>query len=392
MAERERAEAALRQAQRMEAIGQLTGGIAHDFNNLLTVLIGNIDMLERGGNSARSTPERLAAMRAAALRGATLTGHLLAFARRQPLLPRAVDLNALVAGMHDLLDSAMGGRVQVSLELAGSLWPAMVDPTKIELVILNLAINARDAMEHGGAVTIATANRLLGAPAESEEPAPGRYVMVSVSDTGTGMAPEVRARVFEPFFTTKPAGAGSGLGLSQVVGTARQSGGGVRIDTAPAKGTVVSVFLPQASVAAEPIAGSSSGLPAGGHSARILLVDDNDAVRDVTGALLRELGYEVAEAASGTAALRILEGDPRIDLLLTDLAMPFMNGAQLAQAARAWRPWLPVVFISGYADPEGLAGSVSPHRLVRKPFRPTELRDEIEAALGALAVPETTGS
>ena len=386
MAERERAEAALRQAQRMEAIGQLTGGVAHDFNNLLTVLLGNIDIIERSLDGSDTTRDRLGAMRAAAQRGATLTGHLLAFARRQPLVPRAVDLNAMVTGMRDLLDSALGGRVRVTLRFEKALWAALVDPTQIELMILNLAINARDAMSGSGTLVIETSNRLMGPPEQPEEPAAGAYVMVSVQDSGTGMTPEVRARVFEPFFTTKPPGVGSGLGLSQVVGTARQSGGGVRIDTAVGRGTTVSVFLPRAPGPAERLAGTVIAAPGQGRAATVLLVDDDEAVRGVTSAVLRDLGYAVHEAASGAVALRLLESGSPIDLLLTDLAMPFMTGAQLAQAALARRPMLPVVFISGYADPEGLAGSLPLHRLVRKPFRPDELREQIEGALGGLEV------
>jgi CheY-like chemotaxis protein len=315
-----------------------------------------------------------------------LTGHLLAFARRQPLQPQAVDLNVIAKGMHYLLDSALGGRVSVTLQLEDALWPAMADPTQIELVILNLAINGRDAMPDGGTLSIRTANRLLGDPMEPEEPQTGAYVMVSVQDTGTGMTPEVRERVFEPFFTTKAPGAGSGLGLSQVIGTARQAGGGVRIDTTPGQGTTISVFLPRAIAPAEQQATPQFGEPSHGRTATVLLVDDDEAVRAVTGAMLKDLGYEVHEAASGAIALRLLETDTPVDLLMTDLAMPFMTGAQLAQAARARRSGLPVVFISGYADAEGLTGAVPMHRLVRKPFRPGELREEIEAALGGVKV------
>jgi signal transduction histidine kinase len=386
MNERQRAEAALRQAQRMEAIGQLTGGVAHDFNNLLTVLLGNLDMIDRARDLPASVQQRLAAASAAARRGATLTGHLLAFARRQPLQPQTVDLNVVANGMHYLLDSALGGRVSVTLRLEEALWPAVADPTQIELVILNLAINGRDAMPDGGTLSIRTANRLLDEPTEPEEPPAGAYVMVSVQDTGTGMTPEVRARVFEAFFTTKAPGAGSGLGLSQVINTARQTGGGVRIESALGKGTTVSVFLPRATGPAEQQVAPQFGEPTHGRSATVLLVDDDEAVRVVTGAMLKDLGYAVHEAASGVVALRVLETNMPVDLLMTDLAMPFMTGAQLAQAARARRPGLPVVFISGYADPEGLTGAVSMHRLVRKPFRPGELRQEIEAALGGAAV------
>jgi CheY-like chemotaxis protein/nitrogen-specific signal transduction histidine kinase len=381
MAERERAEAALRQAQRVEAVGQLTGGVAHDFNNLLTVVLGNIDLIQSTEPRDERTRDRLAAMRAAAEKGATLTGHLLAFARRQPLLPRPVDLNGVVNGMQDLLQSALGRRVQMETKLANDLWPAMVDPTQIELVILNLAINARDAMPAGGVVTIQTANHHCGAPARAEDPAEGDYVMVTLRDTGVGMTPEVQAKAFEPFFTTKGPGAGSGLGLSQVFGNARQSGGDVQIESAPGKGTAVSVYLPRAKVAVDrPVAapvvadGSRSG------SATVLLVDDDDAVRTTTADVLAGLGYGVQQAADGPSALNLLNHAMTVDVMLTDVVMPGMSGPELARRVVAVRPGLPVIFISGYAEPEGLAGE-SLGRLVRKPFRAAELQEQIEEAI-----------
>jgi signal transduction histidine kinase len=385
MTERERAEAALRQAQRIEALGQLTGGVAHDFNNLLTVLTGNIDLLEGSPDLDPAARERLATMRAATERGAMLTGHLLAFARRQPLAPRPVDLNAVVAGMQELLRSALGPKVEMVLRPAEQLWPAMVDPTQIELMILNLAINSRDAMPEGGVVTIATRNCRRAAPARPEEPAAGDYVVVEVGDTGVGMSPEVQAQAFEPFFTTKGPAGGSGLGLSQVFGTARQSGGDVQIDSAPGRGTLVTVYLPRAAVTAERLDLEPGERPeAGASHAAVLLVDDDDAVRGTTAAVLSGFGYTVIEAASGKAALDLLDRHPGIDLLLTDVVMRGMSGPDLARAVRASRPRLPIVFISGYADPAGFAASVpSPPPLVRKPFRPADLREQIEATLAA---------
>ena len=380
MAERERAEAALRQAQRVEAVGQLTGGVAHDFNNLLTVLIGNIDLLQSTDTQDQRTRERLAAMRAAAEKGATLTSHLLAFARRQPLLPRAVDLNGVVNGMSDLLQSALGRRVEMQLRLAGDLWPAMVDPTQIELVILNLAINARDAMPDGGVVTIETSNQHRGPPIGAEEPAEGDYVAVIVRDIGIGMTPEVLARAFEPFFTTKGPGAGSGLGLSQVFGTARQSGGGVHIDTEVGKGTSVSVFLPRAMVGVEQQAAPLTVSDGSSKGATVLVVDDDDAVRATTADVLNGLGYTVQQAANGSSALEILNHGTAIDALLTDVVMPGMSGPELARRVNGLRPRLPIIFISGYAEPEGLAGG-SLGRLVRKPFRAAELQEQIEEAI-----------
>ena len=385
MAERERAEAALRQAQRVEAVGQLTGGVAHDFNNLLTVLIGNIELIQGAAGLDQPMTERLRAMRAAAERGAVLTSHLLAFARRQPLLPRAVDLNVVVAGMHELLESALGHRVQMKTHLAPDLWQAMVDPTQIELVILNLVINARDAMPNGGVVTIETANCHRDKPVRPEEPAAGDYIAVKVIDTGIGMTPEVQTRAFEPFFSTKGPGAGSGLGLSQVFGTAHQSGGDVKIESAPGKGTTVSVFLPRAKIenrrpAARPAEASQQGT----SQALVLAVDDDDAVRTTTADILKGLGYSVVQAASGEAALELLDQDGMIDVLLTDVVMPGMSGAELARRARTSHPRLPIVFISGYADTEGIAGDTLLHRLVRKPFRPSDLRRQVEAAIAEL--------
>ena len=389
MAERERAEAALRQAQRIEAVGQLTGGVAHDFNNLLTVLIGNIGLMQDSGQLDPALAERLRAMRAAADRGAVLTGHLLAFARRQPLSPRAVDLNAVIAGMRDLLQSALGQQVHMDMRLAPGLWPALVDPTQIELVILNLAINARDAMPNGGTVTIETANRRYAPPARPESPPAGDYVALTVRDVGTGMTPEVLARAFEPFFTTKGPGAGSGLGLSQVFGTARQSGGDVQIDSTPGRGAAVTVFLPRAAAPAE---GISPRLvepvqPRPATSAVVLVVDDDAAVRTTTADVLEALGYSVVQAANGAAALEVLSGGSEIDVVLTDVIMTGMSGPELARRAAALFPQLPIVFISGYADPAGIAGVQDRHRLIKKPFRPADLRAVIEAALATSRTP-----
>ena len=383
MSERERAEAALRQAQRIEAVGQLTGGVAHDFNNLLTVLIGNIDLMEGSTTLDTSMAERLRAMRAAAERGAMLTGHLLAFARRQPLSPRAVDLNAVVTGMQDLLQSALGQRVQMETLLARDLWPAMVDPTQIELVILNLVINARDAMPDGGVVTVETANRHCDPPTRPAEPVEGDYVVVAVRDVGSGMTPEVLAQAVEPFFTTKGPGAGSGLGLSQVVGTARQSGGEVEIDTAPGKGTRVSVYIPRAAAAIVPAEPGTADISEQWRASRavVLIVDDDPAVRSITADILNGLGYDVVQAANGDAALEILNTGSRIDLLLTDVVMTGISGPELARRVRVLQPRIPIVFISGYADLAGRSGDEFLHQLVRKPFRPAELRAQIEAAL-----------
>jgi signal transduction histidine kinase/CheY-like chemotaxis protein len=381
MEERERAEAALRQAQRIEAVGQLTGGVAHDFNNLLTVLLGNIDLLQQSPALEPATAERLERMRAAAERGATLTDQLLAFSRRQPLLPQPVGLNDVAEGMLGLLQSAIGGTIRIATSLDPALWPAMVDPTQIELVILNLAINARDAMPKGGTLTLETGNVCLPTPTSPDDAPAGDYAMIRVRDTGTGMTDMVKAKAFEPFFTTKGPGAGSGLGLSQVFGVARQSGGSVRLESALGVGTSVDVLLPRASSAPDQRRPALANFPTQPASSTVLLVDDDEAVRSTTGLILEAMGYTVVEADSGRAALARLADDEPIDLLLTDVAMPGMNGPELARQARALRPVMPIVFFSGYADPEAVAGDAILQRMVRKPFRAAELANQIEAAL-----------
>ncbi len=383
ISERERAEVALRQAQRIEAIGQLTGGVAHDFNNLLMVILGNVDVLRRrvAGNESIVLTDRLAAIRTAAERGATLTGHLLAFARRQPLMPKPTDLNETIRAMGSLLDSALGVRAHTRFQLADGLWPAMVDRSQIELVILNLAINARDAMPDGGLITIGTANCRRTVAARPDEPPPGDYVSISVEDTGRGIAPEILSRVFEPFFTTKPLGSGSGLGLSQVFGTAKQSGGEVHIRTAVGKGTTVTVDFPRAdAIGPLRINNDWQDDSPSDSTVSILLVDDDDSVRWVTAAMLRDLGYRVLDAAGGDAALAVLAENPDVDILMTDLVMPSMNGVQLAAAVRVAFPRLSVVFITGYADQAGTAIPAG-SRLVRKPFVGADLSRIVEAEM-----------
>ncbi|MDY6923402.1 MAG: response regulator [Pseudomonadota bacterium] len=371
--EREKVESALRQAQRLEAVGQLTSGVAHDFNNLLTVILGNVEQMRKRAEDP-ALIRRLAMMSEASQRGARLTAQMLAFSRQQKLEPRPVDLNDTVKSMRDLLQSTIGGSVRIAEpRLADDIWPAMIDPTQIELVILNLAINARDAMEVGGSLTIATANLTLGEPDTPEAPAPGDYVMVSVTDTGSGMSDAVRARAFEPFFTTKEVGKGSGLGLSQVFGLAKQSGGGVAIDTELGRGTTIKVFLPRASGApAGQGAEAEAGPVAHEDHLVVLVVDDDDAVREVTAGLLADLGYEVVEAGSGGAALDLFERNDDISAVVLDFAMPGMNGADLARELRARRPKVPILFATGYADAEALTG-VGDHQIVHKPFGQAEL-------------------
>lgn len=383
--ERERVQETLRQMQRLEAVGQLTSGVAHDFNNLLTVVLGSIRFIGRAiaRNEIDSrVTDRLGYMQMAAERGAALTAQLLAFSRRQRLEAKPVDLNETVNGMQELLQNAMGGSVKLATALQPKLWAAMADATQVELVLLNLAINARDAMEVGGSLTISTGNVHLGPPQRPGEPSAGDYVMVAVSDTGTGMTAEVLAKAFEPFFTTKEAGKGSGLGLAQVYGFAKQSGGGVVIETRLGEGTTIRVFLPKAAQAASE-ASPVEAVPQThlGRVARVLLVDDDSRVRQVTRGMLSEMGCDITEFDSGAAALAVLEQDNQsFDLAVFDFAMPGMNGRELARQVQSRYPSLPVLFVTGYADLAALK-DVGEERIVQKPYREGELERKVQRAL-----------
>jgi signal transduction histidine kinase len=383
--ERERVESTLQQMQRLEAVGQLTSGVAHDFNNLLTVVLGNIGFLEKGfasGGIGGKLAQRLGHMRIAAERGARLTDQLLSFSRRQRLEPRPLNLNDTVAGMGDLLQSTIGGSIYIETRLSRGSPTAMADPTQLELALLNLAINARDAMPGGGTLTVVTEDVTLSPAFSPEEPPAGDYIGVSVSDTGIGIASEIRAQVFEPFFTTKEVGKGSGLGLSQVLGFAKQSGGGVRIESRLGAGTTVHIYLPRAEAKPdrpEPIAVRAVAATDIGNT-HILLVDDDNDVRDVTHAMLQDLGYTVSEAGSGGAALDLLEREPGIALLVVDFAMPGMNGAEVARLAQARRPGLPVLFITGYAEHAPLAG-IAESSIIGKPFVLDQLASRVRLAL-----------
>ena len=354
-AELERAQEALRQSQKMETVGQLTGGVAHDFNNLLQIVTGNLETLQR--NLPADMPRlRRAAENAqtGAKRAATLTQRLLAFSRRQPLDPKPIAANRLVADMSELLHRTLGETIELETVLASGLWRAEADPNQLENALLNLAVNARDAMPDGGKLTIETANAHLdrGYTDRNAEVRPGRYVVICVSDTGTGMDADTAARVFEPFFTTKEVGRGTGLGLSMVYGFVKQSGGHVKIYSEPGHGTTVKIYLPrlvgavaEEAEAAEPLA------PEGAREETVLVCEDDDDVRAYSVESLRELGYRVLEAHDGPAALRLLERqEGRVDLLFSDVVLPGgMTGADLAERARALRPGLPVLFTTGYA-------------------------------------------
>ncbi|MFL9924093.1 response regulator [Herbaspirillum lusitanum] len=350
------AEEALRQAQKMEAVGQLTGGLAHDFNNILAGIGGSLELMKIRLAQGRiaDIDRHLSGAQSAVKRAAALTQRLLAFSRRQTLDPKPSNLNQIVAGMHELIGRSVGPGIAVETVSAGGLWAAFVDVGQLENALLNLCLNARDAMPDGGKLMIETANRWLDDRTAAQRGVPaGQYVSLSVSDTGTGMSPDVVARAFDPFFTTKPIGQGTGLGLSMVYGFAGQSGGVVRIYSEVGKGTLVSIYLPRhlGEESLENLAPAEGPSPGASGRKTILVVDDEPLVRMVAVEILEELGYFVVEADDGVAALKVIAAHPDIDLLLTDVGLPNgMNGRQLADAVRAQRPDVPVLFVTGYAE------------------------------------------
>jgi PAS domain S-box-containing protein len=393
-----RSQEQLAQAQKMEGIGQLTGGVAHDFNNLLTIIIGNLETLRRVIRSRPTDTENLARSAEHAMRGAqraaALTQQLLAFSRMQPLDPGSVDVNRLVTAMSELLRRTLGEQITIETVLAGSLWQVFVDPNQLEVSIINLAVNARDAMRGGGKLTIETANVTLDEAyaASQVEVAAGEYVVLCMSDTGAGMTREVRARAFDPFFTTKDFGQGTGLGLSQVYGFVKQSGGHVKLYSEVGHGTAVKLYLPRHEAPAGPSLETElapvAAYSAGGET--ILVVEDDDDVRDYTTGILRELGYKVLEAPNAAVALHIVSGSSRIDLLFTDVGLPGgINGKHLADAARQRRPDLRVLFTSGYARNTIVHdGRLDPGvLLITKPFTYAALASKIGDALNVDAKP-----
>ncbi len=379
------AEAQLRQAQKMEAVGQLTGGIAHDFNNMLAVVIGALDLMERRITQGRTDIERyLVAARDGASRAAALTQRLLAFSRRQPLAPTALDVNDMLSGMIELLVRTLGEGVVIETRFARRLEPVLADRNQLENVVLNLAVNGRDAMPQGGTLTIETEQRTLGAAeADRYEIMADDYVEIRIRDTGTGMPPEVAARAFDPFFTTKGVGKGTGLGLSQVFGFVRQSGGHVTIDSEPGRGTCVRVLLPaQPEAVPSPAATATAReLPRGRPNEVILVVEDEDRVRTYSVEALRELGYGVVFARDGIEALRLLERGQKIALLFSDVVMPEMSGRELASRVRARMPELKVLLTSGYAPDAPVEGATE--NILAKPFDIATLAVAIRAALDA---------
>jgi signal transduction histidine kinase len=379
----------LAQAQRLEAIGQLTGGVAHDFNNLLTVVLGNLDLILRARGDAEKI-ERLAqgAMRAAQ-RGEYLVRQLLTYARKQITRPDTVNLNQLIVNIESLMHRVIGEQIEVVTMLSPVLAPAQIDPAQFETAMLNLVINARDAMAGGGRITIETCNVTLDLKdaANNSELAAGPYVMIAVSDSGSGMTPEVLARAFDPFFTTKEVGKGSGLGLSQVYGFAKTAGGHVKIYSELGIGTTVKLYLPKSSdrpVVPEIGTETASLRPATGHET-ILAVEDDDDVLVVASESLKELGYQVVTAGNAAQALEILKGDQPVDLLLSDVIMPGgMNGVQLTVEARRIRPELKVLLTSGYTAAalsleHGLPDNLN---VVEKPYRREELAKKLRLVIG----------
>lgn len=378
-----RVEEALFQAQKLEAVGQLTRGLAHDFNNLLMAIIGNLEMLTRRVSAERENALIGAALTAAE-RGAELTSRLLAFARRQPLKPEPIHINEAVAGIEDMLHSALGGLIRLETGLAADVPIALADGKQLDLVLLNLAINSRDAMPNGGTLRLATSYETAGPAMRPEHPPAGDYVVISVADNGTGIAPELLGRIFEPFFTTKEPGRGSGLGLSQALGFVQQSGGGVRVNSRLGVGTTIKLYLPRAPIssslsetALEPLPQASMSRPLS-----VLVVDDDASVRDVTAAMLEELGHRVIAVGSGGAALEALVRGVVVDAALLDYAMPEMNGGTLAEQARRLRPELPILFMTGFAEPDGLWGANAAGLVLRKPVKPSDLAMKLAQITG----------
>jgi CheY-like chemotaxis protein len=383
MAERRRAEETLRQSQKMEAVGQLTGGIAHDFNNLLTAVIGNLDMIrtrvQDNERLRRFADNALEASR----RGAKLASQLLAFSRSQRMSVGPVDLQQLFNGINGLIAQSVGPSVNVRMELDPDARRVMSDANQLELALLNLAVNARDAMPAGGKLIIAARR----ANAVDKHLPAGEYVQLSVTDTGAGMTEDVRARAIEPFFTTKPVGQGTGLGLSQVYAVARESGGSLEIDSAVHQGTTVRLTLPLATAPIPPPVAAPAPQTAAEHpgvtgSASILVVDDDQLVRRFMRESLRSIGYEVHDAQDGAGALALMDSQ-RFDLLLADFAMPGMNGAELAKAAQSKQPGLPVLIVSGYADSAAVEAVLGMARQLRKPFDMAELGNAVAEILRA---------
>jgi CheY-like chemotaxis protein len=382
-----RSEATLRQAQKMEAIGHLTGGVAHDFNNLLQIVSANLDLVTADVRGNPRASERVQNAVAAVHRGSRLTGQLLAFARRQTLAPRSTNIGRLVQDMTDMVRRTLGERIHVESIVAGGLWNTLADPGQIENAVLNLAINARDAMAEGGNLTIEVANAFLddAYAAAHDEVTPGQYVMLAVSDTGTGIAPEHVSRVVEPFFTTKPEGQGTGLGLSQVYGFVKQSGGHIKIYSEVGQGTTVKLYLPRTRAPEEGL-GPVATSPVEGGTETILVVEDDEGVRAAVIDMLTELGYSVLKAGNAEQALTILSSGATIDVLLSDVVMPGpIKTRELARRAQELHPNIQVLYTSGYTQNAIVHNGRLDDgvQLLSKPYRRDELARKLRALLGA---------
>ena len=385
--QREEVESQLRQAQKMEAIGQLTGGIAHDFNNMLGVVMGSLDLMGRRIKNGDFAIERfLEAASQATVRAAALTHRLLAFARQQPLEPKPIDVNNLISGMSDLMRSTLGEQIQIETVMAAGVWTASADPHQLESAILNVAINARDAMPDGGKLTIETGNTYLDEAyvRQHGDVEPGQYVMVAVSDNGSGMAPDIAARVFDPFFTTKPSGKGTGLGLSQVFGFIKQSRGHIKIYSEVGCGTAVKIYLPRLTgQLATPLPANPPSISAGSAGEVILVVEDDPMMLKFTIQAVRELGYTVLHADNAAAALAILDDRPDILLLFTDVVMPEVGGKKLVDEALKKHPALKVLYTTGYTANAVVHGGVldAGVNLLGKPFTLDQLATKLRVVL-----------
>jgi PAS domain S-box-containing protein len=384
-----RLEDQLRQAQKMEAVGQLTGGLAHDFNNLLAIISGSVEVFKRRAEQGKTegVERYIDAAQNATRRAAALTQRLLAFSRRQTLDPKPTDVNRLVAGMEDLLRRTLGPAIALEVVGAGGLWATLVDPPQLENALLNLCINARDAMPDGGRLTIETANRWLDERVARERELPrGQYISLCVTDTGTGMPPDVVARAFDPFFTTKPIGQGTGLGLSMIYGFVRQSGGQVRIYSEVGQGTTLCLYLPRYIGPMETAEVSEADHEADrGDGETVVVIDDEPMVRMILVTVLEEAGYRVIECSDGASGLKVLSSDIKVDLLITDVGLPGgLNGRQVADAARASRSNLKVLFVTGYAENAVVGnGHLEPGmEVLTKPFTMAALATKVSEILG----------
>ncbi len=381
---RAEAEEALRQAQKMEAVGQLTGGLAHDFNNLLAGISGSLDVIKRrlGQGRTEGIEKFIAGAQTSADRAAALTQRLLAFSRRQTLDPKPTDVNRLVVGMEDLIRRTVGPSISVEVVGAAGLWLTKVDAAQLESALLNLAINARDAMPDGGRITIETANKWLDVRGGAErDPTPGQYISICVTDSGTGIPKDIVERVFDPFFTTKPIGQGTGLGLSMIHGFMRQSGGQVRVYTEDGHGTTMCLYLPRhAGVIDDEAAGDMASIYKAGAGETVLVIDNEPIVRMLIVEVLEDAGYTALQAEDGPSGLKILEAASQIALLITDVGLPGgMNGRQVADAARNSRPDLKVLFVTGFAENAAVGnGHLDPGmEVITKPFVMADLANKI---------------